>query len=924
MKQMAFSKVLMVVVCTLMLCGLAPTLGGADTAQYFYDGLGRLTAVLDGQGNIASYHYDAVGNLLSITRSTGTAPAITSISPSTIDAGTSTIVTITGTGLLLGQLSSSNPEIQFFLLSQSDSALSARFIVPNPTAFGQTTVRVTRAGDTASTILTVRQPTPTITQLSPSSGVPGDVVVISGTGFGTKPGSNRVTFAGAGSSRLVATVSSHSFTSLTVLAPPGVTAGPATVEVGGLTSNTVTFTAPPVLTAITPPAAQGIAANPGVASANIGQVIQLVGSGFPANMSVRFTGVSSTGIPLTEVVSPVNVSPDGTTANVIVPNLATTGMVTVQNFDFQTIYPGILLQVVPTLTALNGQSFGPGALVTLSGRGFKASATTVIFPGVAAPVPVTTILGSNDRLTATVPAGVTTGPLTVRTDGGTSNGFIIGLPGITPVAAQGVPLNPAVGSANAFQTIQLQGSGFTPATTVVFQTMSDTGVAGTVNTFPFNISPDGTTANVAVPTSATTGFLSISGVGGITLQIVPTVTFLNVPIGETFRPDVVASLSGSGFIEGATTVTFTGTTPVSAADVGNTNGTLTVTVPTGATPGPLTVSTDGGTSNTLILRNPLLTGITAAATLGTPADFAQPSANVGQSIVLTGTDFGLFTNARLPGFDGTGAPVSYTANGIPSPDGTSLTIQVPQFFGIVSGAVTVVDVMTHLGTGTVVLQIVPTVTSLTGTLVEGTTLQITGGGFTPTGTQVQFPGAASPVAPDQASILSSGGTQLSVVVPAGVDPTGQLTVVTPGGLSNPFDLTSTGETEPNDTPAAATLLTIDQNTFDVTKSARIDPAGDVDYYKFNADFSTFGTAYQVEVLPGLTPGPPLTIRLTWFDQDGVTVLNTTEGSVDIGGGTVSFQIEPAIEGIYFIKVEELNNQGGSEHTYQIRLSVVAQ
>ena len=38
--------------------------------QYFYDGLGRLTTVVDQNGNIANYHYDAVGNLLSITRST--------------------------------------------------------------------------------------------------------------------------------------------------------------------------------------------------------------------------------------------------------------------------------------------------------------------------------------------------------------------------------------------------------------------------------------------------------------------------------------------------------------------------------------------------------------------------------------------------------------------------------------------------------------------------------------------------------------------------------------------------------------------------------------------------------------------------------------------------------------------------------------
>ncbi|MGH7146725.1 MAG: RHS repeat domain-containing protein [Nitrospiraceae bacterium] len=34
--------------------------------------MGRLVAVVDGQGNAAIYNYDAVGNMLSITRSSST------------------------------------------------------------------------------------------------------------------------------------------------------------------------------------------------------------------------------------------------------------------------------------------------------------------------------------------------------------------------------------------------------------------------------------------------------------------------------------------------------------------------------------------------------------------------------------------------------------------------------------------------------------------------------------------------------------------------------------------------------------------------------------------------------------------------------------------------------------------------------------
>lgn len=53
MKQMAFSKVLTVVACVLMLCAFAPTFGIADQAQYIYDDLGQLSQVIDGQGNVA-------------------------------------------------------------------------------------------------------------------------------------------------------------------------------------------------------------------------------------------------------------------------------------------------------------------------------------------------------------------------------------------------------------------------------------------------------------------------------------------------------------------------------------------------------------------------------------------------------------------------------------------------------------------------------------------------------------------------------------------------------------------------------------------------------------------------------------------------------------------------------------------------------
>ena len=44
------------------------TVALSDQAQYFYDELGRLVGVVDGNGDLAVYTYDEVGKLLSIER----------------------------------------------------------------------------------------------------------------------------------------------------------------------------------------------------------------------------------------------------------------------------------------------------------------------------------------------------------------------------------------------------------------------------------------------------------------------------------------------------------------------------------------------------------------------------------------------------------------------------------------------------------------------------------------------------------------------------------------------------------------------------------------------------------------------------------------------------------------------------------------
>jgi YD repeat-containing protein len=87
---------------SLVLLIVLPVTASAQAAnvQYVYDPLGRLTGVIDQQGNVARYTYDAVGNLLAIERVNADdipgAVGITLVSPNSGKVGAT--VTIFGKG----------------------------------------------------------------------------------------------------------------------------------------------------------------------------------------------------------------------------------------------------------------------------------------------------------------------------------------------------------------------------------------------------------------------------------------------------------------------------------------------------------------------------------------------------------------------------------------------------------------------------------------------------------------------------------------------------------------------------------------------------------------------------------------------------------------------------------------------------------
>jgi len=90
-----FSLVLLIALLVLQ----NPTDGKADTAQYYYDELGRLTQVINNAA-ITNYTYDEVGNILSVTNgSLSDIPAVTTATPNTFLLGVRATVEFTGQNL---------------------------------------------------------------------------------------------------------------------------------------------------------------------------------------------------------------------------------------------------------------------------------------------------------------------------------------------------------------------------------------------------------------------------------------------------------------------------------------------------------------------------------------------------------------------------------------------------------------------------------------------------------------------------------------------------------------------------------------------------------------------------------------------------------------------------------------------------------
>ncbi|MGB9148401.1 MAG: chitobiase/beta-hexosaminidase C-terminal domain-containing protein [Acidobacteriaceae bacterium] len=326
---------------------------------------------------------------------------------------------------------------------------------------------------------------PLISALTPSSGPVGTAVIISGSNFGTSQGTSTVFFG-----QQVATPTSWSQNTIVAQAPQGATTGPVTVVVGDISSNSSVFTVSGTTTTSTGAISGTVTQSDGVTPVAGASVTVLNGSNPAGSATTSASGTfligelsaGTYGIQASAFgfgaasQSGLSVAANQTT----VQNLSLAGQSEITySYDADGRLVGVaspgqgaaaysydavgnILSISPSGAGqVSILSFSPasgpvGTEVTITGSSFSASAQqdTVTIGGTAATVASAT----TTQLVTTVPAGASTGPISVTSPSGSATSsavFTVGSPAGAPSITS---FSPAIGSPGTSVTIT--GSGF--------------------------------------------------------------------------------------------------------------------------------------------------------------------------------------------------------------------------------------------------------------------------------------------------------------------------------------------------------------------------------------------------------------------------------------------------------------------------------
>ena len=548
----------------------------------------------------------------------------------------------------------------------------------------------------------------------------------------------------------------------------------------------------PTLTAIGGTATVGTPANAALPSADAGQVITLTGSNFNPGTEVVFQIRDGAGNVSQQAVAPLSVNATGTLLQVQVPTLATTGSVQVVNVGAgnlgyngsynDAVYRGVTLQFTAA-SSTSSISFADSGLEGVNNESWGIDNVAVSQGG-------TTVFADNFESGSANAAW-------------SQNTVDASLPGIFTdflgrFSSGGDTLN--LSGLTAGQTYTLKFD--------LYALDSWDGLATSAGPDIFNVTVDGSRKLSAALANFTGSVQTFNGSATLPLQIVPTLSSMDgVPNGDgTFN------LYGSGLQAGATTVTIGGITLPDAQfanqyqnQVVNGNNAQERIVAPLVLDGPVTVTTAGGSATLAGYVFPAqppvqFTGITASAPFGVAANAALPSANVGQTITLTGQGFSNSTWVLFAAQDASGRNGFVARTGTAGSNGTTLTVVVPDLAR--TGLVQVLG-----SAASYQLQVVPVLRSVGGAVQSGNTIEIEATGLPPGEVVVQIDGQGVGSFSIRDTVDNNiynvsnpiGGQQLlTLTVPPSVGP-GVITVQTNGGTATLQSGVAIA-TQPNFTP----------------------------------------------------------------------------------------------------------------------------
>jgi hypothetical protein len=464
------------------------------------------------------------------------APYIVNFTPETGSAGTS--VKINGANFtgISGVYFNTNKSTSVSVVQ--DNQITAK--VPTGATTGYITVMSSKGNATSQGLFYV---SPSIASFTPTSARVGESIVISGANF---LGATAVRFAG-----VTASFDVDSNSQITAQIPSGVTNGTISVSVGGSAAvSSAKFSVLPTVIGFTPKAGAA------------GTVVTISGTALNVGKpTVTFGGIST-------------VSPSDITYYqllVVVPSTAVSGpiKVTTGNGTFVTTDNFLM---PPTITGFSTNQAFWGAPVFIYGKNFT-NATMVQFSGVTN----TFIVVDNETISTTVPFGASSGWVTVTSAAGSTNSplkFLVrsSLSGVRPAAA-------APGA-----TVSFNGVFPDAATSITFN-----GVAAKTFSSTTNI------ITATVPALASTGPVIIkTAVGSMTnsspFYVLPLISGFTPTSGP---PGTLVTVTGT-FNDLVTNVLFNG---VEGTITASSNAVVKAVVPNGATPGPITVISLGGSAS---------------------------------------------------------------------------------------------------------------------------------------------------------------------------------------------------------------------------------------------------------------------------------------------------------------------------------------